>query len=122
MNILKIFLLISIFFQLIISQENNFFYRCGADDNNIAPIPAKNYVKIDNQDRRLNDNEEQFKDFNIYLDLINIKNDIKKYKLQQYENLFINSLKKAVETLETLLKVKKQKRFIPFMIKILKIF
>ena len=38
--------------------------------------------------------EGEFKDFKIYLDLINIKNDIVKLNLQTYEDLFISSLKK----------------------------
>ena len=46
-----------------------------------------------------------FKDFHISLDLVNIKNDIKKYKLEQYETFYIESLTKGVKTLESLLKV-----------------
>ena len=47
----------------------------------------------------------EFQDFHIYLDLVNIKNDIKKYKLEQYETIYIESLTKGVKTLESLLKV-----------------
>ena len=105
MNKIQIFLLIIITIQMAKSQENKTFYRCGVDKYYVAPLPAKNVVKFDKDNRRLNDGE--FKDFHIYLDLINIKKDIQKYHLEQYENLFINALNKAVKTLETLLKVKK---------------
>ena len=87
------------------TKENMTFFRCGTDDNYKAPKPATHIIKNNKDNRRLNDGE--FKDFHIYLDLINIKNDIKKYHLEEYENLFINSLNKAVKTLEALLKVKK---------------
>ena len=99
----KMLLLLIFVFQLINCEEKQVFYRCGVNDEHIKPISI-NPVKYD--DRRL-DNEEEFKDFNIYLDLINIKNDIKIFKLEAYESLFIDSLNKAVETLKSLLKVKK---------------
>ena len=92
-------------FHIIYCQKYQTFYRCGVDDNKITPLPAKNSVPINGSKRKLN--EEQFKDFNIYLDLINIKRGIIKYNLQKYEELFISSLNKAVETLQKLLKVKR---------------
>ena len=49
----------------------------------------------------------EFKDFHIYLDLVNIKNDIQKFGLAKYESLYINSLTKTAKTLETLLKVRR---------------
>ena len=72
----------------------------------IKPIPIKGIAPDKDDNRRL-DNEDEYKDFNIYLDLINIKNDIKIFHLEAYESLFIDSLNKAVETLESLLKIKK---------------
>ena len=100
----KIFLIIFIF-QIIICQSQKILYRCGVDDKNQTAFPATNYRPMEKEKRDLNG--EEFKDFNIYLDLINIKNDIKKFHLENYEELFIKSLNKAVEVLESLLKVKK---------------
>ena len=102
----SIFIFIFIYSISIISTEEQtkYLYRCGADDVPITPLPAENIIPLKDDKRKLSDSN--FKDFNIYLDLINIKNDIIKFHLEQYEELFINSLNKAVETLETLLKVK----------------
>ena len=101
---IKIILLFFCIQQIINSKENQTFFRCGADDKKIVPKPATYVFPKVKEKRKLNN--EEFKDFHIYLDLINIKKDIKKYKLEQYENLFINSMNKAVKTLEALLKVK----------------
>ena len=109
MKRLAIIFSIIFIFKVINCQENHVFYRCGVDDQNIKPIPIKSIIPIQDDDRRLDD-EDEFKDFNIYLDLINIKKDIEKYNLKEYENLFIDSLTKAVETLESLLKIKKLKK------------
>ena len=104
MKALCIILLTLLIFQIINCQENREFYRCGVDDEEIIPLPATDIVK-EKDNRRLNDGG--FGDFNIYLDLINIKKDIIKFHLEEYQELFIDSLNKAVETLESLLKVKK---------------
>ena len=109
MKIIKFIFIITITFQKIKSEENQnqTFYRCGVDDDKTIPLPAKNFVKIDKDKRKLDNSDDNFKDFHIYLDLINIKKDIKKFHLEQYEELFINSLNKVVSTLESLLKVKR---------------
>ena len=70
-NILLFFVLL----KFMISQNNRTFYRCGADDNKINPIPVKYVIPKGEKDRRLAG--EIFGDFHIYLDLINIKKDIK---------------------------------------------
>ena len=104
MKALCIILLTLLIFQIINCKENREFYRCGVDDEEIIPLPATDIVK-EKDNRRLDDGD--FGDFNIYLDLINIKKDIIKFHLEEYQELFIDSLNKAVETLESLLKVKK---------------
>ena len=107
MQATKILLLVLSFIPNIHCQENKekkFFYRCGVDDQEIKTIPVSSTVSVNDDNRRLNTGE--FKDFKIYLDLINIKNDIKKFHLEEYEDLFIDSMNKAVETLESLLQVK----------------
>ena len=106
MQIREYLLLLIFIFQIINCSKKEISYRCGVDDTPINPIPIKNVIPMKNDDRKLNDDDE-FKDFNIYLDLINIKRDIEIFHLEEYESLFIDSLNKAVETLESLLKVKK---------------
>ena len=63
----------------------------------------------DGNKRRVDDEIESdgFKDFNIYLDLENIKYEISQMqKLAVNENFFIDSMTKAVKTLQSLLRVK----------------
>ena len=109
MKAIRIMSLFLLFFGLVEVKPKKLLYRCGVDDEKMEIKPATNYVEIDENHpsykRRMN--AEEFKDFHIYLDLINIKNDIKKFELEKYETLYINSLTKAVKTLESLLKVKK---------------
>ena len=112
MKLAQIILLELYIFQIINCLEKRYFYRCGVDDEEVKPIPATNYVTTEKDKRRLGDGE--FKDFKIYLDLINVKNDIVKYHLEEYETLFISSLKKAVKTLESLLKVENSQRGFSF--------
>ncbi len=97
MKSIKVLIIILFCFQLKLCKNDIILHRCGVDDENYTTIPAKSYTLIEKDDRKLSD--EEFKDFNIYLDLINIKNDIYKFNLTQYENLFIDSLEKAVETI-----------------------
>ena len=104
MKVMVPFLLFFLLFQIHQTKENMTFFRCGVDDYYKTPLPANHFIKNEDDNRRLNDGE--FKDFHIYLDLINIKNGIRQYHLEEYENLFINSLNKAVKTLENLLKVR----------------
>ena len=103
MKFLEIILLALTIFQTINCEEKRYFYRCGVDDEDVKPIPATNFVQVKKDKRSLG--QKEFKDFKIYLDLINIKNDIVKFHLEEYEDLFISALQKAVKTLEALLKV-----------------
>ena len=112
MKSIKVLIIILFCFQLKLCKNDIILHRCGVDDENYTTIPAKNYTLIEKDDRKLSD--EEFKDFNIYLDLINIKNDIYKFNLTQYENLFIDSLEKAVETIQALLKVRKLEKSYSF--------
>ena len=47
-----------------------------------------------------------FKDFDIYLDLYNFNEEINQYGLDNKKEFFINGMKKAKSTLQTLLEVK----------------
>ena len=103
---MKFIIILLLFFEL---NSQDIIYRCGVNDEKIPVIPANNFVTIDQNHpaykRRLNG--EEFKDFHIYLDLVNIKNDIAKFGLTQNEQIYIESLTKAVKVLESLLKVKR---------------
>ena len=54
--------------------------------------------------------EDGFKEFNIFLDLENIKNDIENNHLKAHEEFFISSMQKAVDVLKTLFKVRPLKK------------
>ena len=101
--IIQIFLIKNCF-----SLERPKFYRCGFDDEKVEPIILKGYNPVNKTSnlykRRLD--SDGFKDFNIYLDVKNVENDIKLNGLDSYHDLFINSMKKAVETIQALLKVR----------------
>ena len=73
-------------------------------------IPAKHYKKIDKNsslnNRRVDSSEDGFKNFSIYLDTVNIKSEMTNLGLEKYETLLLNAMNKAIETLQSLLKVK----------------
>ena len=80
-------------------------YKCEHyEEEKINPLP--NHI-VENPKRRMDDvDEDGFKEFNIYFDLENIKNDIKTNGLEEHEEFFIRSIEKAVSTLKSLLRVK----------------
>ena len=89
-------------------EKKKIFYKCGKNNLKAKSKIAKNRIPIDQNDpkhkRRLD--SDGFKDFKIYFDFTNIEQEIKKYKLSAYKELFISSINKAVETIQNLLKVK----------------
>jgi len=111
----KLFTLLLIFSFLIAfinSQDEETFtqYRCGVDLHEHIP-KAVNSIPVEQDSpllrRRLRDiDSDGFKKFNIYLDLFNIEEEIKEYKLEDLRDFFIDSMNNAIETLQTLLKVK----------------
>ena len=85
-------------------------YHCGTNNLKIKPKNLEPKIKVNIEDssykRRMSDiDEDGFKNFNIYVDKINIEKDITKYKLQKHHDLIINSIDKAANTLQKLLKV-----------------
>jgi len=74
------------------------------------PIKATSDIHYNNLEyrRRLNElDKDGFKKLNIYLDLNNFNDEIKKYKLDKYKEVFERGMEKAVSTLTSLLKIKK---------------
>ena len=96
-----------------ITKNQNIRYKCGADSFIKKEIKEIDLKPIEHNNplykRRLKEiDEDGFKKFNIYMDMTNIKKEIELYKLEEYSDLFVNSINKAVETLENLLKVHPQ--------------
>ena len=90
-------------------EETSSFYRCGENFFNITPRFINE--ALDNDDnfeyKSFTQDNDTFKDFNIYLDLLNFENEIKEYNLEDKREFFINGMNKAIETIKSLLKVKK---------------
>ena len=89
-------------------QTEKPIYKC-MHNNNEEKNPLPNIIIKRDQIRKRRIQDEtssEFKDFNIFLDLENIKKDITNNGLQSKMNIFISSMQKAVNTLQTLLKVK----------------
>ena len=113
--VIKIFVIILHFHFLIkyaISTQNgNVSFKCGIDSvqtsSEFLYITQINNSNYHNDDRRLD--SDGFKDFNIYIETYNLEEEMKQYNLTDYHNIFINSMIKAKETLESLLKVKNPK-------------
>ena len=90
------------------SKKNTISYKCGVDSDQtfsefLYATPIKKTISI--LDNRRLDNDG-FKKFNIYLDTLNLEEEMKEYNLTHYNSLFIDSMKKAIDTLESLLRVK----------------
>ena len=86
-------------------------YRCGEDKFEPIEVSVKNAIPFNPQSpnyKRTLDNVDAdgFKEFKIYLDLENFDKEIIDYGLGAKRDLFAEGMKKAVNTLKTLLKVK----------------
>jgi len=86
-------------------------YKCGVNEMKMIPKPIKassdiHYNKSEYRRRLTQYDKDGFKKFNIYLDLNNFEEEIKKYNLNQYEEMFKSGMEKAVNTLTSLLKIK----------------
>ena len=89
-------------------------FRCGANEIQKPPADAKipfptnknnsNNIKLFNLNTKLN--EDEFKDFNIYLDLENFNVEVNTYNLGSKKQFFIDCFNKALKTIKSLLKVK----------------
>ena len=106
-----IFILFTSFIGLIITEEQNKLYKCGVGKYKIESHTFGNEMPINYTSplyrSRLQDlDSDGFKKFNIYLDFENLKEEMKIYNLQKHQDTIINSMKKAANTLMSLLKVK----------------
>ena len=88
-------------------------YKC-QHNTKVDQNPLPNFIaKVSNeqkknQRRRIESelDSDGFKKFNIYLDFANLKDEIASNGLSEYEEIFISSMEKAKNVLESLLKVK----------------
>jgi len=99
------------FIEKILTEEQNKIYKCGVDHSKIKPPFFGNEIPYNYSSplyrRRLKDlGSDGFKKFNIYLDFENLKEEMKIYNLQKYQDTILNSMKKAANTLMSLLRVK----------------
>ena len=100
-------------------KEKSVIYRCGVNGKVKKPLIMKNVILLDKNSelyrRRLqNSDSSGYKNFNIYLDLINLENDIKTYNFTKYHDIIVNSMKTEVQSVETLLKVKQTNEYYTF--------
>ena len=90
-------------------NKNKSSFRCAIDKHNffkgyldhISPIEIKNFFQYND-----NNKENEYKDFNINIDLYNFYDELEKYKLTSRKNFFESALIKIKNVYEKLLKVK----------------
>ena len=90
--------MIFIFFSLINITSN---HKCGTNAKIIPKKVKETFIKRNKTLTKRRIDEDKF---NIYLELTNIEEEIKLNKLNEFHDIIINSLKKAAETLTSLLK------------------
>ena len=109
LNIVLLFNVIFLFNLINCHQQPRLFKCVHSNEDENKPIHIKGIELTDKQKeeqkRRMADSDD-FKEFNIYLDLENIKYEIKKLHLEAHEEFYINSMQKAVSLLKSLLRVK----------------
>jgi len=112
---IKFIIYFSIFFVLIncnqFQEKLKPIFRCNVDSIKSDPIIINTTLPMESNNskhKRSLDNidKDGFKDFNIYLDLLNFEDEIIKYNLTDKRELFINGMNKALKTIKSLLKVK----------------
>ena len=109
-NFVSVMIYFFLLINIIISNKTS-QYHCGTNNLKIKPKNLEPKIEINIEDpsykrRMSNIDKDGFKNFNIYVDKINIEKDIAYYKLQKYQSLILNSIDKAASTLGKLLKVK----------------
>ena len=109
LNIVLLFNVIFLFNLINCHQQPRLFKCVHSNEDENKPIHIKGIELTDKQKeeqkRRMADSDD-FKEFNIYLDLENIKYEIKKLHLEAHEEFYINSMQKAVSLLKSILRVK----------------
>ena len=94
-------------FYLALCFEKGRKKSCGFDSIKYNPKPSNKIIDI-NQIKSLNVASTSYETFNIYLDLFQYNDEIKKFNLTNTKTFFNNALDKATNTLTKLLKVRTQ--------------
>ena len=90
------------------NEKQKMKFKCNADKIESNPNPAtKSLPSPKNLRNKRTLNGDDFKDFNIYLDLVNFNNEAELYGItNEVKEMLVEGMTKAVNTLKTLLKVK----------------
>jgi len=106
LNIFFFFLIFASSFNYCFFKESDIIYRCGSDDFKVMPKADKGIpINESNTSKRKLDSDG-FQDFKIYFDPTNLIKDLVVYNLTHYQDIFLNGIQKAIETLQKLLKIK----------------
>ena len=97
--------------EIIITEKQNKIFKCGVGHYKMDPPVPGNGIPINYTSsfyrRRLQEiDSDGYKNFSIYLDFENLKEEIKTYDLSIYQDFIISCMKKATNILISLLKVK----------------
>ena len=107
-KILFIYLFVFFVFPYVLFAKKIQKFKCGV--NNIKQLPATALYRSDdksgNLKKRKLGNEDNFKDFEITLDLEEFNDQIIEYNLTDRKDFYITGVKKAINTIKSLLKVK----------------
>ena len=106
-TIIQYLLIFALIFHLVNAENKKISFKCDLGSKQNIPKKAKE-IPLEKLNpkykRKLDDN--RFQDFNIVIELKNIETEIELNNLSQYHDLIINALKKAVETIKSLVKVR----------------
>ena len=110
LNKILLFNLILIFNIINCQLQRQPIFKCEHNDyEEKHPLPTNEIKKNESYKRRIEGEGEttpEFVDFKIHLDFANLEKDLEKHGLLKKKDFFEDSMKKAVDTLTTLLKVK----------------
>lgn len=95
------------------NNQNNML-RCGNDKFKPIPVPLNSVAPLNKKNLKYKRtlDSDGFKEFNIFLDLKNFDDEIKKYNLENKRELYVKGMQKAIKTLQSLLKIKEPKNYV----------
>ena len=106
---INILFLFSLTFCIYNSEGEGLKFRCNFDAHKITPKPSKLVLPIQKRSNIKSfaaSSNEEYKDFNIFLDFEQLNYQISEYSLNRYKDFFVNGVRRAITTLQALLKVK----------------
>ena len=107
---MKSMIFLLLLFEIIFcTQSDRKFYRCGYGNKKFDPKPLNDLVvsnKKNSSYSRILEEDDGFKDLNIYFDFENLKSHAQEFGISDsYLTMIINSINKATKTLGSLLRV-----------------